>query len=244
MFVEEECIYNLIPKPPPKIVKAPLHKSKFNNAKFQSEFDTVKKRAHGTMGEPADKIRKDPKNFLKKGERCRGLGPKTRAIPKGNEGLNKPPVPAAKDCHKPKNGPKKNFILQNWKDAPKTKKLHPEKPETFYVDKPDYGQVPKYLDRVKDEYQAEAEYWDEVREAMQPEDNETRCRLLSEEERLKILEGLQANLAENKKKYATLSWGQDNLTFRRKKQQMEEEAAQLEADIKLFERQNVYITEH
>ena len=129
-------------------------------------------------------------------------------------------------------------------DAPKTKKLHPEKPETFYVDKPDYGQVPRYLDRVKDEYQAEAEYWDEVREAMQPEDHETRCRLLSEEERVRILEGLQANLAENKRKYATLSWGQDNLTFRRKKQQMEEEAAQLEAESQLFERQTVYITEH
>lgn len=241
MFEEEECIYNLIPKPPPVIVKEPLHKSKFQD---QSEFMTTKKRGHGTMGEPADKIRKDPKNFLKKGTYMKDLPPKTRAIPKGNEGLNKPPVPKANECVKPKPPKKRNYILDNWREAPKTKKLHPEVKETFYTEKADYGQVPAYLKRVKAEAQAEAEYWDEVRESMMPEDTETRCRLLSEEERIKILDGLNANMADLKKRYAALSFGQDNLSFRKKKEEMEVEMAQLEEDIKTFSRQNVYITEN
>ena len=236
MFEEEECIYNLIPKPPPVIVKEPLHKSKFQD---QSQFLTAKKRAHGTMGQPADKIKKDPKNFLKKGTFVKDLPPRQRVVPKGNDGLNKPPVPSAKDCPKMKPTQKRNFILENWKDAPKTKKLHPQKPETFYVNKKDYGKAPAYLDRVKAEAQAEAEYWDEVRESMMPEDNETRCRLISEEERLQILEGLNANMAELKKRYASLAFGQDNLSFRKKKEEMEAEMAQLEADIKIFSRQNL-----
>lgn len=242
MFEDEvETIYNLIPAPPPVIEKQPLHKSKFQD---QSSFMTAKKRAHGTMGETKEMMWKDPKDYLKKGSRVKPLPPKTRAMPHGNETLKKPPVPTQKEISKAKASPKKNFIYQNWKNAPTTKKLHPEKQETWYTDKKDFGKVPAYLDRVKGEYQAEAEYWDDVREAMAPEDTETRCRLLSEEERQEILEGLYANLADNKRRYAALSFGQDNLSFRRKKEEMERQAAQLEADIKTFERQNVYITEN
>ncbi|OHT13269.1 enkurin [Tritrichomonas foetus] len=238
---EEETIYNLIPKPPPVIVKEPLHKSKYANS---SHFETVKKRAHGTMGEPNDVMRKDPKvDYLKKGSRCRNLGPKERTMPHGQETLNKPPVPRQKEIPKQKPHPKKNLILENWKKAPTTKKLHPEKPVTWYTDKKDFGKVPKYLERVKDEYQGENAYWDEIREAMLPEDSETRCRLLTEEERLEILEGLNANLNDLKRRYGSLSFGMDHLSFRKKKENMEAEMAQIEADIKTFSRQNVYITE-
>ncbi|EAY06230.1 LOC402794 protein, putative [Trichomonas vaginalis G3] len=241
MLEEEECIYNLIPKPPPEIVKEPLHKSKFQD---QTAFLTAKKYGHATMGLPPEKLKQPPSQYLKKGERTKKLPPRERVVPKGNDGLNKPPVPKATETIKMKSPTKRNYILENWKQAPKTKKLHPAKPETWYTDKPDYGEVPAYMERVKKEAADEAEYWDNVRESMVPEDTETRCRLLSEEERIEILNGLYANLAENKKRYASLSFGQDNLSFRRKKEEMEREAAQLEADIKTFERPNVYITEN
>ena len=93
------------------------------------------------------------------------------------------------------------------------------------------------------EFKSENAYWDEVRESMLPEDTETRCRLLSEEERLEILEGLNANLADLKKRYASMSFGQDHLSFRKRKESMEADMAQIEADIKTFSRANVYITE-
>ena len=239
---EEETIYNLIPKPPPVIVKEPLHKSKFAGS---TTFDTVKRRGHGTMGQPNDVIKAEmaPNRFLKKGSRCKNLPPKTRSPPHGQETLQKPPVPRQAEIPKNKPTQKKNLILENWRNAPKTKKLHPEKPQTWYTDKEDFGKTPKYLSRVEKEFKSENAYWDEVRESMLPEDTETRCRLLSEEERLEILEGLNANLADLKKRYASMSFGQDHLSFRKRKESMENDMAQIEADIKTFSRANVYITE-
>ncbi|KAH0785498.1 enkurin [Histomonas meleagridis] len=237
----EECIYNLIPKPPPVVVKEPLHVSKFAGNK---EFETAKKRAHGTMGQVPEQIKRSPKNYVKKGQYCKQLPPQQKVSPHGNETLKKPPVPSHKISPKSPEKPKRNYVLDNWKAAPKTKKVHPEVAQTFYTDKKDYGKVPKYLSRVKKEAAAEQQYWEEVKESMQPEDTETRCRLLSEEERIEILNGLKANLADIKKKHAALRFGQDSLSFRRKKEQMEADMAELEADIKTFSRQNVYITEN
>jgi hypothetical protein len=96
---------------------------------------------------------------------------------------------------------------------------------------------------VKKEAASEAAYWDEVRESMMPEDTETRCRLLSEPERLKLLEGLQANLADVKRRYGALSFGQDHMSFRQRKEKMDTDMAELENDIRTFSRQNIYITE-
>ena len=239
---EEETIYNLIPKPPPVVVKEALHVSSFSGSKA---FDTVKKRGHGTMGETTEMIKKQmsPNRYLKKGSRCKNLPPRERTITKGQEGLAKPPVPRQSEIPKNKPQPKKNLILENWKNAPKTKKLHPETPQTWYTDKQDFGKTPKYLARVEKEFKSENAYWDEVRESMLPEDTETRCRLLSEDERQEILAGLNANLADIKKRYAAMSFGQDHLSFRKRKEQMENDMAQIEADIKTFSRQNVYITE-
>lgn len=240
---EEECIYNLIPKPPPVIVKEPLHHSKFDGI---TGFCTVKKVKHALMGETLDDFKKQhsPDKFLKAHSRAKDLPrERTKTVAHGNSTLSKPPVPTVKEIPKMRQTEKKNFIVENWKTAPKTKKLHPEKPETFYTEKPDFGKVPKYLNRVKKEAANETAYWEEVRESMLPEDNETRCRLLSEEERLSILEGLNANMADLKRRYAALSFGQDNLSFRKKKEDMEAQMAQLEQDINTFSRKNIYITE-
>lgn len=241
MYDKGECLYNLLPRPPPVIEKQALYRSSFRDT--QSQFLTVKTREHATMGLTKEKLQRSPENFVKKRSICKDLPPRARVVPHGNETLNKPPVPRASEIPKLPQQNKRNFIVENWKQAPKTRKLHPEKPVTWYTDKKDYGMAPAYLDRVKDDFRAEAEYWDDVRDSMTPEDNEVRCRLLGEDERMKILEGLNANLTENKRKYASLSFGQDHLSFRRRKEQMENEAAQLEADIKTFSRQNVYITE-
>ena len=243
MFDDEpESIYNLIPKPPPVVVKQPLHVSKYAGS---HQFETVKKRDHGTMGQTKDQLKKEysPQNYLKKHSRAVDLPPKDRSAPKPKGNISKPPVPRKDEIPKMQGTQKKNYIVENWKQAPKTKKLHPEKEQTWYTDKKDFGKRPKYLDRVIDEYQAENQFWDEVRESMAPEDTETRCRLLSEEERLNILEGLKANMADIKRRYAALSFGQDNLSFRQKKEGMEAEMAQLEKDITTFSRANVYVTE-
>jgi hypothetical protein len=50
-------------------------------------------------------------------------------------------------------------------------------------------------------------------------------------------------LADVKRRYSALSLGQDHLSYRKRKEAMEAQMAQLEADITTFSRQNVYITE-
>jgi hypothetical protein len=237
---EVETIYNLIPKPPPVIIKEALHVSRFHGS---TAFDTVKKRSHGTMGEPADVMYKDPKDYLHKKSRCLDAPPIDRVAPHGQETLTRPPVPRQAELVRSSLPAKPNFLLENWKSAPKTRQLHPEPRQTWYTDKPDFGATPRYLQRVKTESQNEAAYWDEVRERLVPEDAETRCRQLNEEERLKILQGLQANLADVKRRYGALSFGQDHLSYRKRKEGMEAQMAQLENDIGTFTRQNVYVTE-
>ena len=238
---EVETVYNLIPKPPPVLERHALHVSKYAGT---HTFETVERRGHATMGEPNDVMRKSPKDFLRKGSRCKNLGPKERTPPHGQATLNKPPVPRQSEIPPATKPVTRNIILDNWKKAPLTKKLHPEPTVTWYTDKPDYGKVPKYLARVKNEAQNEAAYWDEVRGSKMPEDTETRCRLVGEDEKQTILEGLNANLTDLKRKYASLSFGMDHLSFRRKKEGMERQMAQLEEDIKTFSRANVYVTEH
>jgi hypothetical protein len=238
---EPETVYALIPKPPPVIVKAPLHVSRFAGS---TAFDTVQKRAHSTMGEPADVIHKDPHDYLQKFSRCRNLPAPEPTPSHGQETLLKPPVPRQQNIVTRSLPSKPDFILQNWRSAPKTRQLHPQKKETWYTDKPDFGETPAYLPKVTEEAQREAAYWDGVRESMMPEDSETRCRLLTEDERMEMLQGLQANLADLKRRYGALSFGQDHMSFRRRKEGMEAQMSQLEADIVTFSRANVYVTEN
>jgi hypothetical protein len=237
---EVETIYNLIPKPPPVIIKDPLYICRFAGS---TAFDTVEKRHHATLGQPLDVIRKDPKDYLKKRSRRQDLPPQQRAVPHGQDTLNKPPVPRQAELDPVVLPEKPDFILENWRNAPKTRKLHPVQPTTWYTDKQDFGQTPRYLTRVGTESRREAAYWDGVREDMMPEDTETRCRLLTEDERFKILTGLQANLADIKRRYAAMSFGQDHLSFRKRKEGMEAQMQQLETDIATFSRANVYVTE-
>jgi hypothetical protein len=188
-------------------------------------------------------IRKDPKDYLKKRSRRQDLPPQQRTAPHGQDTLNRPPVPRQAELEPVVLPEKPDFILENWRNAPKTRKLHPLTPTKWYTDKPDFGQTPRYLARVTTESRREAAYWDGVREDMMPEDTETRCRLLTDDERIKILTGLQANLADIKRRYAAMSFGQDHLSFRKRKEGMEAQMQQLETHIATFSRANVYVTE-
>jgi hypothetical protein len=237
---EVETIYNLIPKPPPVIIKDPLYVCIFAGS---TAFETAKKRAHGTMGEPLDVMRKDPKDFLVKRSLRPDLPPKPRTAPHGQATLNKPPVPRQAELDPVVLPEKPDFILENWRQAPNTKKLHPPQVKTWYTDKPDFTKTPRYLSRVTNESRREAAYWDGVRVEMSPEDTETRCKLLTEEERINILTGLQANLADIKRRYAAMSFGQDHLSFRKRKEGMEAQMQALETDIATCSRANVYVTE-
>jgi hypothetical protein len=135
--------------------------------------------------------------------------------PHGNATLLQPPA-APPAVSRSAELPHRDFILENWRPAPKGRWFNPTVTPTFYTQKPGYGKVPRYLNRVKKESAYEAAYWQEMRESMMPEDTETRCRLLTEEEIIEILDGVQANLAGIKRRYGALSFGQDHISFRRR----------------------------
>lgn len=223
MLDEEETIYNLVPKPPPVIERPPKYVSPYANT-TSSTIKVVQRKGHATMGETPEKLKAGLSHWMKAHER----EPKIPKMP--NKAPPRERSPPIKDNPNP----------ARKRQQPVQRRKHKEWQPT----KDKLGKHPAYLDRVQKESIEETAYWDDLRERMLPEDTETRCRVLPEDERLAILEGLRENLADNKRRYAALSFGQDNLSFRRKKEELEREAAQLEADIKVFERQHVYVTEN
>ena len=238
MYDDEETIYGLIPKPPPKTAKGPLYRSKFRHT---YNFESVPTAAHATMGEPLDFFRRTPDKFLRKGSRCPNISHDFEPVHEPRP-LVKPPVPSARVG---RTAPRRqrNFILENWKSAPLTRKLHPERPEIDWTKRKGFGKVPKYLNRVRQEAMDEQAYWDQERERLQPQDREPRCRLLSDEERIKVLTGLQQNLDSMKQFYNSMPFGHDNLSFIRKKTELEAQMSQLERDIATFSKKNIYVTE-
>ena len=241
MYDEEETIYGLIPKPPPKTAKAPLHRSRFRHT---YNFESVPTAAHATMGEPLDFFRRTPDKFLRKGSRCPNISRDLHQSesPREPRTLVKPLVHSAK-VRRSAPRPSRNFILENWKSAPLTRKLHPDRPEVDWTKRPGFGKVPKYLNRVRQEAMDERAYWDQERERLQPRDNEPRCRLLSEEERVKVLTGLTSNYEEIKQFYNSMPFGHDNLSFIRRRTELEAQMSQLEKDIDTFSKKNIYIAE-
>merc|ERR1719258_981119 len=74
----------------------------------------------------------------------------------------------------------------------------PKKPvsnEVNYLQKQDYGQVPQYLGRVKQQIQEEYRMIEEMTQSNQPQD-EDEIEMLTDAEREKLLDGLKANWAQ------------------------------------------------
>ena len=79
--------------------------------------------------------------------------------------------------------------------------------------KPDYGKVPAYLEKVKEEVKREYEHMEQQMQASEfaPHDG---LRMLSEYERLEILNGLKAKWAALNKQYQTMSFTIDTINKR------------------------------
>ena len=135
---------------------------------------------------------------------------------------------------------KKNFIAANAAEnilAPAVKK--PLDGQADFLHKPDYGQVPAYLDRVKSEIADEYRYIQELQQ--ENAEIQNGMRLLAEEERLQILDGLKQKWSQLNTQYQTMSFTVDTIAKRRRKEQYERELAELERDIERMSKQFVYV---
>lgn len=88
----------------------------------------------------------------------------------------------------------------------------PEPAPKVYIAKPDYGKVPAYLQVRKEELDHQAqEYMRMVESEQRRQQAASGLILLPEEERLRVLSGLQSNLDALNREYGKLSLTVDTL---------------------------------
>jgi len=245
----QESIYSLLPKVHREQEKPPRYVSKANEAvKAESKSNRYDSK---TMG-PA-KVKTNPTTqFLKKHEKEPQL-PEKQGFHYPDEDRKRPAIPKPEE--KPLMGLKttKNFITQNAVEnimsvAKKPEKSyadtrigdkHPLEPSGLdqkFIHKKDYGEVPGYLVKRKDETEkAQAEYEAYVKEGMRR--GAMQC--LPGEERQMMLDGLKKNWEQLHHEYQGLSVVTDTAPKKNRKERMEAEMKQLERDIELVEKHKV-----
>jgi len=249
---QHESIYNLIPQEKRRMVKDPMHTSKFKPMVKQETHSN--KKENKTMG-PAKVPLKPPAEFTQK---------KTTTLPEvikfdyPDNDSRRPAVP--KHDERPLMGVKsnKNFITTN---AVENIMSVPKKPAAKfadtrdgaihdledsgltlkYVKKGNYGETPNYLTKRKEEAeQAQEEYDHYVKDSMR----KGAMKELNGEERQMTIAGLKCNWEEIHHQYQGLSVVTDTAPKKNRKERMEAEMNQLEKDIELLEKHpKIYIAQ-
>jgi len=230
----EESIYGLIPEayqPPPK---QPLYRSKFPG------MMPTNKKLSASMGQPHTVV--DSKQYLRRGEAAMPTvrNPAALGVERRQFTKEKPPVPRRDE--KPVMGlvSQKNYITANAVDNILAVPKKPVSNEVNYLQKQDYGQVPQYLGRVKQQIQEEYRMIEEMTQSNQPQD-EDEIEMLTDAEREKLLDGLKANWAQINKEYQTLSFTLDTPAKKKRKEEYEAQLEQIENDIKKLSKKFVFI---
>ncbi|CAH1647403.1 unnamed protein product [Spodoptera littoralis] len=241
----DEVIYTILDKPPPEPPKTPRYESKLEKELKEAKRPELR-RTFGYAETPL----KPPTEFLKKGE---GIGqPIKKTDHKCYVSGNLPPVPKRPPPKKKEEKPAVNFRVINIKKAIKTKgkpveprlvdtrdghikkiKGSGEVPE--FCLRPDFGQMPAYLMKRNRKIQKALE------KMKYAEDNkESLCKLITVEERQKLLDDLKLNWSLMQKAFLQLPMLTDTIPKILRKTKMEADLKQLEKDIALVE-SNPYI---
>lgn len=152
----------------------------------------------------------------------------------------RPPVPSKDE--KPVMGivSNKNFVTANAVEAILMVPKNTAKPELNYLKKEDYGQVPEYLSHVKEEVRRENEMIDKyINEQMgYVEKDPDTFEEMSEEERENLIFDLKQKWASINKEYQKITHlvRLDTIGQVRRKETMEAQLKQIEADIERISR--------
>jgi len=208
---------------------------------------------HSGFGKARGQYVDDPNNYVKKGDKTGGRVLTLAEMKRSNpEGL----VPAQlKGSTRAHGGPpprseqpvmnlvsSKNFVVANAVEvilaAPK--KL-PEGAKDF-LKKEDYGKVPRYLEHIKKDIDAEYNYIRELQEQREQAEAD-RIRPLSEDERQHLLEGLKAKWEQVNTAYqaGTHMTKLDTMGKMKRKEKNEAELSQIEKDIERLSKKNILI---
>lgn len=246
---DEPSIYNLLAVEETQEKKQKRYTSRFRQ-NVKEDYGSGRGNSK-TMG-PAKVDAPQPTDYLKKHEKEPQL-PKKESFKYHDDDRKRPSVPKKDDT--PLLGLKttKNFISNNAVEVitavprqpakkfadTRTGAIHDLTPsglEPVFVHRKDFGEVPDYLVKRKDEIKkAQDEYDQYVLDRYRV----GALRKLSEDEREAILDGLKANWEDVHEQYQGLSVVTDTAPKKNRKERMEAQMKQLERDIEMIEKHKV-----
>jgi hypothetical protein len=229
-----ESIYNLIPEPYIPPPKQPLYRSKFDTA------PPTTKRPAATFGQPHTDV--DAKNFLRKGASSVPTirNPAAVGVQRRNTEHAKAAVPKREE--KPVMGlvSQKNYVTANAVDNILAVAKKPISNQVNYLCKADYGKVPAYMSRVKEQIQREYQMIEELQQSHQPQ-GENQIEMITDDERESLLAGLKVTWEKVNKEYQTLSFTLDTPAKKKRKEEYEAQLEQIENDIKRLSKKFVFV---
>jgi len=267
-YQPEESIYNLIPQEHVPRAKASRHVSKYPHdtpptastfgpsatsqimtTNLGGEYEERPRnhrhvRGGATMG-PHNDHYSDPTSYLTKQNKPPLPAPKRFSRTAERK---KPNVPSADSLPSINTtSQKKNYIQQNALAAITQEPGNRPVADKRYVEKTGYGNVPKYLQTVKKEIQAEKDYivaaMDQERESM--EMGQAKMRLLPENERLRLLDNLKKKWESVNKQYQGMTHSVilDTIGKVRRKEEYEGQLQTLEKSIEKLTKKFVFVQE-
>merc|ERR1711865_239044 len=234
-MMNEESVYCLIPpviNPPPK---PPLYRSKYPGVA------ATDKRCSATMGPP--KVQPpNPNTFLKSYTREDNKLAEPSKFEYTDSRTRKPHPPRRQD--RPVQGlvTSKNFItcnaVENILAVPKKTDVR----QVSYMNKEGDGKVPHYLEKVKAEIEDEYNYIQSMQEAYDEEGEDgCRTRVLDNNQKIDMIEGLKTNWDRINKAYQTLSFTLDTPAKKQRKEEFEAQLEQIERDIERLTKGNIFV---
>jgi hypothetical protein len=138
----------------------------------------------------------------------------------------------------------KNFItcnaVENILAVPKKTDVR----QVSYMNKKGYGKMPKYLEKVKAEIEDEYNYVQSMQEAYDEEGEDgCRTRVLDNNQKMEMIEGLKTNWDRINKAYQTLSFTLDTPAKKQRKEEFEAQLEQIERDIERLNKGNIFVEE-
>ncbi|GAQ87417.1 hypothetical protein KFL_003510110 [Klebsormidium nitens] len=241
MMESGESVYALIPPAVETKQRPPIYRSlqpgEVDPSQFEMGCGTVKKAA--TFGPPRGTLKPSTNTYLRKHSKEPALpdpGPLSQTKAKLKPDLPKDrPIMGLVSA--------KNFVtanaIENILASPKKLKDAPP----LATQKKDYGKVPGYLTKVKDQVKREKEHIEHLTQKMMHDGASDGIRHMSEEERQELIVGLKQKWQRINEAYQKMSFTLDTGTKKAKKEQYEAELAQIEKDIETLSRRVVLVAE-
>merc|ERR1719156_9448 len=203
------------------------------------------------MGKAPGRNQPDPQSFLPKRSSSVPSLPTVKREqphllqPSTLKTKNKPSLPKKDDTPILNLVTSKNFVVAN---AVETILAAPKKSAQAskdYLHKEDYGKVPKYLENIKGDIDAEYEYIRQLQQ-QQYESTQNSSRMITDDEKMGLIQGLKAKWeAVNTDYQATTHLTKlDTIGKVRRKEKYEAELTQIEKDIEKLNRKHIYVDGH